>query len=109
MFTNYIVNNVVNIKPVINTENNKPEIEIIPYQTPDFNVKAVLRVHVDLNDGATQEYLKEGENIIELDFTYNDRLEQWTITSVSSEAVENSDLQNNNTENEFSTEESEKE
>ncbi|AGC69258.1 hypothetical protein Cst_c22980 [Thermoclostridium stercorarium subsp. stercorarium DSM 8532] len=91
MFANYIVHNVNYIRPVLDTDTSKPLIEIIPYQTPDFNVKAVIKVEVDLNEKGITEYLKDGLNIIELDFTYNDRLEQWIITSVTSESAENSE------------------
>lgn len=103
MFTGYFEHNVKNIQVMVNPEDNKPLIEVIPYQTSDFNVKAVIRVYAELNEGAVQEYLKHGENIIEMDFTYNDRLEQWIITSVSSEPVENSGTDEKNNGNGFST------
>jgi len=88
IFYNYFVQNVKDIKPILDAEKNEIQIEVIPYQTADFNIKAVIRVQVELTEKAIDEYLKQGENIIELDFTYDDRLEQWAITSVSSEPVE---------------------
>ena len=93
MFTNYFVKNIENIKLISSEEDQEPLVEIIPYQTPDFNVKVVMHAHVSLTENAVSEYLQEGENIIELDFTYSDRHEQWVIMSVSSEPVENPDLQ----------------
>jgi len=106
MFTNYFVQNVEDIQPVLINESNEPSIEIIPYQTPDFNMKAVIRVQVKLTERAVNEYLRHGENIIELDFTYNDKLGQWVITSVTSEPVEKSAPQGLKTDKDSSTGES---
>lgn len=107
MFTNYFVQNVKSIQPVLNDEDKNPVMEVIPYQTPDFNIKVVIHAQVDLTEKAQSEYLLPGENIIELDFTYNDRLEQWVITAVSSEPVEEPESQEQVTDNDSSEEESE--
>lgn len=104
IFTNYFAHNVKDIKPVIDPENNEPAVEVVPYQTSDFNIKVTARVQVDLADKSISEYLKEGENVVEMDFTYDDMLEQWVITSITSEPVENSDSQEQIADNESSYE-----
>jgi hypothetical protein len=46
-----------------------------------------VRVNVTLKEGAIQDYLKQGENILHLACTYGEKTDQWTITSVFSEEV----------------------
>lgn len=97
IFSNYFVQNVKDVQLVLNAEEPSSSIEVIPYQTPDYNVKVNLRVYVELTEKSIGEYLQQGENIIELDFTYNDRLDQWVIKAVSSEPVASPDLHEQNT------------
>lgn len=102
MFSSYFVQNIEDIQIRYNDENQTPMVEVIPYQTPDFNIKVVMHVRVDLTEKAAGEYLQHGNNIIELDFTYSDRLEQWVITAVSSEPEEKSESQEIHTNGELS-------
>ena len=43
----------------MSTEDQKPIIEVIPYKTPDFNIKVIIHVQVNLTGKAIDEYLKQ--------------------------------------------------
>ena len=90
-FANYFEENVEDIRLIMDIDSNDPLIEIIPEQTVDYNIRALIHTQVVLKEEAIDEYLQDGVNIIKLDFTYSDRLEQWVIISVNSESVEATD------------------
>ena len=80
----YFDQNIEQIQLVKNEES-KPIIEVIPINTPDWEMSVYIRVDVTLKDEAELDYLKEGENVLHMTCNYVQRLDQWTITSVFSE------------------------
>lgn len=84
IFTDYFEQNVEQIQFVQNKES-KPNINIIPIKTPDWEMSVYIRVHVTLKDGADQTYLKPGENVLHMACTYAQQLDQWVINSIFSE------------------------
>ncbi|MBP7175263.1 MAG: hypothetical protein KBA53_03450 [Thermoclostridium sp.] len=82
--TEYFDQNTERIQLVRNGES-KPVIEVIPINTPDWEMSVYIRVDVALKEGAEQDYLKPGENVLHMTCNYVQRSDQWTITSVSSE------------------------
>jgi hypothetical protein len=40
-------------------------------------------VNIELSEDANQEYLKQGQNVLQFLYTYSTRVDQWVITSVS--------------------------
>ncbi|NLK68336.1 MAG: hypothetical protein GX283_04140 [Clostridiaceae bacterium] len=92
-FTNYFVQNIEDIQLELDAEDNSALIEIIPEQTTDYNVRALIHARVSLKEEANDEYLQQGVNIIKLDFTYSERQGQWVIIAVNSENIDTSDVQ----------------
>ncbi len=90
-FTNYFDQNFQQIQPKLVGEEQQPVIDVFPSRTPDFEMNVTVHIMVELKENAKDEYLEQGENILKLTYTYNDRIEQWLITSVLSEAVETPD------------------
>lgn len=40
-------------------------------------------MNIELSEDANQEYLKQGQNVLQFLYTYSTRVDQWVITSVS--------------------------
>lgn len=87
-FTGYFEQNVESIQLILAGDDQQPIVEVTPSQSEDWYVNADVRVQVKLKENAREDYLKNGENILKLMYNYNDRIEQWLISSVSSEVVE---------------------
>jgi predicted RNase H-like nuclease (RuvC/YqgF family) len=87
MFSDYFEQNVENIQLLFDEEKSRTAIEVIPVKTSDWEMSVYARVQVTLKEGALQDYLKPGKNIIHLVYTYSERVEQWYITSVFSEEI----------------------
>lgn len=85
MFEEYFNENVEQIQLL--REESNPNIDVIPIQTPDWEMSVYVHVLVDLKEGAPHNYLNQGENIVHLTYTYSERLDQWMITSVFSEEI----------------------
>ncbi len=88
IFSDYFDQNVEQIQLVMDGEKSQPIVEVVPIKTPDWEMSVYIRVFVDLRDGAAQDYLKQGENILHLTCTYSERLDKWMITSVFSEEIQ---------------------
>jgi len=93
MFTGYFEQNLESIQLVLTEDEQQPIIEVIPASTTDWHVNVEVHVQVKLKENAKDDYLKNGENILKLTYNYNERIEQWLISSVSSEAVETEEPQ----------------
>lgn len=84
VLSDYFDQNVEQIK-IMQDEESKPIIDIIPIKTPDWEMSVYIRVQVTLKEGAKQDFLKQGENVLHMTCNYMERLNQWMITSVFSE------------------------
>jgi cell division protein FtsB len=92
IFTDYFDQNVEQIQFMQNGEA-EPNIDVIPIKTADWEMSVYIRVHVTLKEGAEQNYLKQGENVLHMTCTYVERLDQWMITSVFSEEADGETVQ----------------
>lgn len=88
IFSEYFDQNVEQIELLLNRENSEPQIEVISIKIPNWDMSVYIRVNVVLKEGASDEFLKQGENILHLACTYSEQMGQWVITSVYSEEVE---------------------
>ena len=86
-FTDYFEGNLEQIQIKLDEEQ-QPNIGVNPLLSEDWYINVDVHVLVDLKDNAKEDYLKQGENILKLTYTYDERIEQWLISSVSSEAIE---------------------
>ena len=99
MFSDFFDGNVASIEPVYEGEEQKqPVIEINPSDTPDWEMQVLVRVNVELTENANQEYLKQGQNVLRFLYTYNTRVDQWLITSVSTVETEPDETETNGAE-----------
>lgn len=87
MFTNYFEQNIEQIQLMLVGDEQQPSIEIIPFPSTDWNINVKVHIQVELKENIKEDYFKQGENILELTYTYNERIEQWRISKVISEAV----------------------
>ncbi|HEY8500981.1 MAG TPA: hypothetical protein VIL89_10205 [Clostridia bacterium] len=95
-FSEYFEKNVAKIKPVIDgEEQTQPVIEVTPSDTPDWEMQALVRVNVELSEGANQKYLKQGQNVLRFLYTYSARFDQWVITSISTVDTEQEGTETN--------------
>lgn len=87
-FTEYFEKNIEKIELMLVGEEQQPVIEVVPSSTPDWNVNVSVHIQAELKENADDSLLKPGENVLNLIYTYNERVEKWLIISVTSEAVE---------------------
>jgi cell division protein FtsB len=88
-FSDYFEKNIALIEPVFDGEEQpQPVIEAAPSDTPDWEMQVLVRVNIELSEDANQEYLKQGQNVLQFLYTYSTRVDQWVITSVSTVETE---------------------
>ncbi len=87
VFSDFFDENVESIEPIVRGEEQKPVLEVIPTEKPDWEIKICIEVDVKLAEGVEQEYISQGINIFELTYTYSERIDQWVVISVSSTKV----------------------
>jgi len=86
-FTDYFEQNLDQIQIKLDEEQ-LPIIKVNPSPSTDWDINVELHALVELKENAKEDYLKQGENIFKITYTYNERIEQWLISSVTSEAAE---------------------
>lgn len=95
-FSDYFERNIALIEPVLDgEEQTQPVIEVTPSDTPDWEMQALIRVNVELLEGANQKYLKQGQNVLKFLYTYSTRVDQWVITSISTVDTEQEGTETN--------------
>jgi hypothetical protein len=95
-FSDYFERNIALIEPVLDgEEQTQPVIEVTPSDTPDWEMQALIRVNVELLEGANQKYLKQGQNVLKFLYTYSTRVDQWVITSISTVETEPGETETN--------------
>jgi cell division protein FtsB len=87
IFSDYFEQNVDKMQVAVDEETGLAKIEVVPIKTPDWEMSVYIHVNVTLADDGIEDYLKQGANVLHLTCTYDERLEQWMITSVFSEEV----------------------
>ena len=93
-FSDFFDGNIALIEPVLDGEEQiQPEIEVIPSDTPDWEMQVLVRVNVELSEDANQQYLNQGQNVLQFLYTYSARIDQWVITSISTVETEPDDTE----------------
>ena len=56
-------------------------------------MQVLVRVNVELSEDANQQYLNQGQNVLQFLYTYSARIDQWVITSISTVETEPDDTE----------------
>lgn len=78
----------IEILEILKNEKEEIDIEIIPSGEKNLEVLVSFKVNIEFFEDEEHMHLKEGENIINLTFDYNETHEKWMILRLESNVME---------------------